>query len=81
MNVNLPKTTSITSQLFKHATSYPPSNAYFKYWKIVILCVCCAAAHMQETTLERTAFLGRIGDTAGEAECYTSVLRNTVRGK
>jgi len=46
-----------------------------------VFCVCFAVAHMQETKLQKAAFLGRSGDTASEAECYTSVLRNTVRGK
>jgi len=46
-----------------------------------LFCVCFAVAHMQETRLGRTEFLGRSGETSNEAECYTSVLRNTVRGK
>ena len=45
----------------------------------VYICGCFTVAHMQERRLLKTAFLG--GDTASQAECYTSVLRNTVRGK
>jgi len=33
---------------------------------------------MQESILGKTAYPGNKGS---EAECYTSVLRNTVRGK
>ena len=36
---------------------------------------------MQEKIVGKPAFSSRNGDTAGDAECYTSVLRRTVRGK
>jgi len=42
---------------------------------------CFIVVQMQELNLERTAFLGRTGNTGNEAECYTSVFRNTARGK
>jgi len=50
--------------------------------QIYAVCMhCFPVAHMQESKLERTALLGRSDNRGSEAECYTSVFRNTVRGK
>jgi len=46
-----------------------------------VCALCSTVALMQEKIVGKSAFLSRNGDTGGDAECYTSVLRRTVRGK